>query len=123
MANQKPLKEFSENAERTAEQTMAQAQGTMENYFGWLQKTISASPLSATEFGKKMQGYTEKNIAATQGYVQKLGQAKAFQDVVRIQTEYMQTQMSSFATQVKDLGESYSEALASAVKMPFDNAS
>jgi len=37
--------------------------------------------------------------------VQKLSQAKNFQEVVKIQNEFMKTQMNSFNEQAKILGE------------------
>jgi hypothetical protein len=42
--------------------------------------------------------------------VQKLSQAKNFQDVVKIQTEFMETQINSF------LGEIYTKAAKDAMK-------
>jgi hypothetical protein len=50
--------------------------------------------------------------------VQKLSQAKNFQDVVKIQTEFMETQMNSFNEQAKILGEIYTKAAAETMKAP-----
>jgi hypothetical protein len=50
--------------------------------------------------------------------VQKLSQAKNFQDVVKIQTEFMETQMNSFNEQAKILGEIYTNAAQDAMKTP-----
>src|SRR5271163_1073098 len=75
----KPFRDLNENVEQAAEQTMKQAEGATGTYFNWLQKTMSGSPWGATDFGKKVQSYTEQNIAATQAYVQKLSQAKTVQ--------------------------------------------
>ena len=111
------------SVEQAAEKTMEQAQGAMENYFSWVQKDMSGSPWGTTEFGEKIKSYAEKNIAAVHEHVQKLSQAKDFQDIFRLQTEFMQTQMSSFADQLKDVGESYSKAMAGAVKTPFNMSS
>jgi hypothetical protein len=58
-------------------------------------------------------------VTATFAFVQKLSHAKNFQDVVKIQTEFMETQMSSFNEQAKILGEIYSKAAANAMKAPF----
>jgi hypothetical protein len=48
--------------------------------------------------------------------VQKLSRAKNFEDVVKIQTEFMQMQMNSFNEQAKILGEIYTKAAEDAVK-------
>ena len=46
--DEKPLGDSAAAAEQTAEQFTKQAQGTMENYFGWLQKSMSTLPWSNT---------------------------------------------------------------------------
>ena len=48
-----------------------------------------------------------------------LSQAKDFQDVLRIQTEFMRTQMQAFAEQATSLAESFTKTAASEIKMPF----
>ena len=119
----KPFRDLNANMEKAAEQTMKQAEGAMENYFNWMQKTMSGSPWGGTDFGRKLQSYTEQNIAATQEYVQKLSQVKTVQDAAKVQIEFMQTQMNSFVDQLKDLGEAYSKAVAGAVQSPFGKSS
>jgi hypothetical protein len=65
-----------------------------------------------------MKTYTEKNIAAYVEFIGKLGQAKNFQEVFRIQTEFMQTQLNSLTEQARSLGEAYNKAATDATK-PF----
>jgi hypothetical protein len=105
--------------EQTAEEITKQAQGAMENYFGLLQRTMSTFPWSNTNLNRILLSHATENIIATFAFLQKLGQAKDFQDVVRIQTQFMQTQMLSFNEQAKILGEMYTKAAADAMKPPF----
>jgi len=63
--------------------------------------------------------HATENITATFAFLQKLSHAKDFQDVVRTQTEFMQTQMHSFNEQAKILREMYTKAAADAMKPPF----
>ena len=49
--------------------------------------------------------HATQNVTATFAFVQKLSQAKNFQEVVKIQNEFMKTQMNSFNEQAKILGE------------------
>ncbi|HXX49742.1 MAG TPA: phasin family protein [Xanthobacteraceae bacterium] len=51
--------------------------------------------------------------------MQRLSQAKNFQEVVKIQTEFMEMQMNSFNEQAKILGEMYSKAAQDAMMTPF----
>jgi hypothetical protein len=66
-----------------------------------------------------MKSYTEKNMSAAQQYIQKLSQAKDFQDIIRIQTEFMQTQFQALGEQTKSLGEAFTKAATEAMKPPF----
>jgi hypothetical protein len=67
---------------------------------------------------EKIKTYTEKNISACAEFVGKLGQAENFQEVFRIQTEFMQAQLNSLTEQARSLGEAYNKAATDATK-PF----
>jgi hypothetical protein len=102
----------------TAEQITKQTQEVMENYFGWLQKTISALPWSNTNLNTILMNHATQNVTATFAFLQKLSQARNFQDVIKIQTEFMATQMNSFNEQAKTIGEIYTKAAAETIKAP-----
>ena len=115
----KPLEEWNANAQRTLEQTMEHTRGVLGQYFKFLEQTLSSYPSAGTEFGEKLKSYAEKNIATAHEYVNKLSQAKDLQDIVRIQTEFMQVQLNAFGEQTKSLGEAFTKAATDAVKKPF----
>jgi hypothetical protein len=115
---QKPLEDLAATSEQAVEKTMKQVQGTLEQYFSWLQQTMSATPWGKTDFVEKYKSYVEHNMATSLNCVHKLSQAKDLQDLFRIQTEFVQTQMSAFADQTRGLGESYMNALTGAMKSP-----
>jgi hypothetical protein len=106
-------------ATQTAEQITKQTQGAMENYFGWLQKTMSTFPWSNTNLNRILLSNATQNVTATFAFMHKLSQAKNFQDVVKIQTEFMETQMNSFNEQTKILSEIYTKAAEDAMKTPL----
>jgi hypothetical protein len=102
------------------EQTVKQTEGAMDNYFNLFQQTMSATPWGKTDFGDKLKSFTEQNIAAAHDLIQKLSQARDFQDIIKIQTEYMQTQLRLFADQARQLGEAYVKTAAGAFKPHFN---
>ena len=106
----------SEDLSTVAEQTIKQARGAMENYLDFFQKSMSASPWAGTELNKKVADYAQQNVATAFGFAQRLTQAKDLQDVVRIQTEFFQTQMKSLTEQSKDLSETATKAATGAFK-------
>jgi hypothetical protein len=99
-----------------AQQMTEQTKGAMKNYFSWLQKNMSALPWNNTNLNRVLLSNATQNVTATFAFVQKLSQAKNFQDIVKIQTEFMETQMNSFNDQAKILGEIYSNAAKDAMK-------
>ena len=109
--DKQPLEALSEATEKTVEQNMEKARGAMDNYFSFLQNIWGSSDLI-----EKMKAYTEKNIAASTEYIHKLSQAKSFPEVFQIQTEFMQTQMNTFAEQARSLGEAYTKTATVATK-------
>jgi len=118
--DKEPFEALTGTAQETAKQITEQTQGAMENYFGWLQTTMSSTFFwSNTNLNRILLSNATQNVTATFAFVQKLSQAKNFQDVVKIQTEFMETQMNSFNEQAKILGEIYSKAARDAMKTPF----
>jgi hypothetical protein len=94
------------------------AKHAMETYVSWLQNAMSAVPWSNTNLNRILLSNATQNIAATLAFVQKLSQAKNFEEVVKLQTEFMGTQMNSFNEQSKVLSEIYTKAAGDALKHP-----
>jgi hypothetical protein len=114
-----PLEAFTASATQTAEQITKQTQGVMENYLGWLQTTMSALPWSSTNLNRVLLSNATQNVTTTLAFMHKLSQAKTFEEVAKIQTEFMEAQMQRFNEQAKILGEIYTKAAEDAVKAPF----
>jgi len=108
-----------EDLSAIAEQTIDQARGAMENYLHFFQKSISAAPWGKLDLSEKIKGYAESNVASAFEYAQKLTKAKDVQDLVRIQTEFMQTQLKTLSEQARDLGETATKAATGAFKGPY----
>ena len=118
----RPLEDLNAKAKQAVEQTAEQTRGAVDNYFNFLQKTISSYPSGGTDLREKLKSYAEKNIAATHEFVLKLSQAKDFQDVVRIQMEFVQMELNAFGEQANSLGEAFTKAATESAKTPFKNS-
>ena len=88
-------------------QTMTRAYSAMDYYFDHLRKTVTSAPSGGTEFGETVKACAEHNITATQEFVRDLSYAKDIQDMLRIQMEFMRSQLEAFGEQAKDLSEAY----------------
>ena len=120
--DKEPLEALTATEDQTVEQITKQTQGAMENYFGWLQKTMSALPWSNTNVDRILLSYATQNVTASFAFVQKLSQAKNFKDIVKIQTEFMNAQLNSFNDQARIIGEIYTKAAKSVTKTPFTSS-
>ena len=119
MAKDKPTEALMGMAKQTAEQITGRTQEATENYFKWLQTTMSASPWGNTDLNKKLLSYATDNVSAAFEFVQRLSQAKNLEDVVKIQTEFMTAQMNLFNEHAKELGEIYAKVATAATQTPL----
>jgi hypothetical protein len=92
--------------------TVARAYSAMDYYFDHLKKTVASAPTGGTEFGEKVKACAEQNISATQEYVRELTYAKDIQDILRIQMEFVRSQLDAFGEQANSLGEAYVKAVS-----------
>ena len=63
--------------------------------------------------------FAERNVRTTHEFVKQLSHAKDFQEMVRIQTEFMQSLTAAFGEQTKSLTEAYTKAAADTLKKPI----
>jgi hypothetical protein len=107
-----PLSGFSDMMTQNLELTRK----AMETYADLFGKGMTAFPWLDADINKKMQSYTERNIAAAREFIQKLSEAKDVQSFWQIQTDFMQTQWKAFSEQTKDLGDTMSKTTSGVLK-------
>jgi hypothetical protein len=106
-------------AKQTAEQITERTQEAVTNYFNWLQNTMSAaSPWGDADLNKKLLSYATESVTAAFALMQQLSGAKNLEDAVKIQTEFVKTQMETFNQRAKELGEIYTKMVTAATKTP-----
>jgi phasin len=98
---------------------LEQARGAMTNYFQFLENSMSTLPLGATDQVKTFKGYVERNVAASFEFSDKLLHAKDFQDILRIQTEFFQTQLRALTEQGKEVGDSAAKPASEVINVPI----
>jgi hypothetical protein len=62
---------------------LEQAHGAIADYFQFVEKSISASPLGATDRTKAFRSYVERSVAASFELSDKILRAKDLQDALR----------------------------------------
>ena len=106
-----------------AELRIEQAKGAFADFMRAAQGAVSAledrftaSQASANEIGDKAISFAERNVSSAFELAQKIVQTKDIQELVRMQTEFAQSQMNVLSEQVKDLGETVSKASTDSMK-------
>jgi phasin len=95
-------------AERSVEQAKAAFQQLLQaaqEAVSTLEERVTASQLGALDISKKAMSFAERNVLSAFEFAQKVVQTKDTQELVRMQTEFVQSQMQALSEQVKDLGE------------------
>ena len=105
-----------------SKQVMEQAHEALDNYFDFLKKSVSSLPSGGTHLGGKLKDQGVQNVTAVQELVKRLSQAKDFEEVLRIQTAFMHSQLNALGKQAASFGEACTKEAASGVKMPFKSS-
>ena len=96
---------------------LEQAHAAIDNYFQFVEKSISSSPLGATDRTKAFRNYVERSVAASFELSDKILRAKDLQDVLRIQTEFFQKQLQALTEQSEYLGDAASKKASEVVNI------
>ncbi len=110
-------KQFFKDLSATEEQAVQEVRGFEETYYSLVQRVMPALPW-LVDFNKKLQSYIEQNFAAAYDFTRELSQAKDMQDFVIIHTAYIQKCSQSFAAQMADFAETYTNVASGAIKAP-----
>jgi phasin len=100
-----------------AEKSVEQAKQAFDGFIAAAHKAVStfegqaeSARKGAQDVTEKAMTFAERNIASSFEFAQKLVQAKDVQEVLKLQADYVRTQMQALSEQAKELGESTSKA-------------
>jgi hypothetical protein len=121
-SDQKPQPNFNTEGQLGAEQMREQTRNAIDTYFGYLRQSVASMPSGGTDVGEKIKSYAEQNIAASHQFLTEVSRAKDFAELMSLQAEFMQKQISEFAQHAQRIGEAYTKSAAGAVKGPGPTA-
>jgi phasin len=101
-----------DQARKAFEKFIASAQATA----GSLEERSATVRAGAKDVGAKTISYAEKNVQASLDYAQSLLHAKDLTEIMRLHSEYVQTQMRSLAEQASEMSQIVSRAALEAAK-------
>ena len=113
-----PMSNFEIPAEmrRIAETSVAQARQAFEGFMTAAQQAVSrmesqtaVAQAGATDANRKAMAFASQNMAASFAFAQKLAQAHDVHEVMRLQSDFLRSQMQAFAEQARELGASFTQ--------------
>ena len=106
-----------------AEASFDQARQAFEKFLAGAQQTAGSLEergatvrAGAKDISSTAISYAEKNVQASLDYAQSLLHAKDLTEMMRLHTEYVQTQMRALAEQASEMGQIVSRAAMDAAK-------
>jgi phasin len=106
------------------EQSVSQARNAFDGIVQAANQAVSqwqgqaeAARAGASEIAHKSMAYAEQNMTATFDFAQKLMHAKDPTEVLRLQSEYLNRQMTTLSTQAQELGQSAAKIVMDAAKL------
>ena len=115
--------EMSKEMRSMAEASVEQARKTFEKFVGAAQAAAGSIEernatvrAGAKDISGKAIAYAEQNVQASLDHAQSLLKAKDLTDVMRLHSEYVQTQMRALAGQASEMGQVVGKAAIDAAK-------
>ncbi len=115
MTNKSPF-EIPADMRKMTEQSMDQVRTAINSYLQFFQRSVPGNAMGGNELSNKVLNYAERNVANAFEFAQRLVQVKDVQDLVKLQTDFIQSQMQAMTEQAKDLSETATKAVMDAVK-------
>ena len=95
-----------------AEQSVEQAKLAFEKFISAAHDTVStlegrakSAQAGAKDVREKAMAYTEENVGNAFAFAQKVVHAKDVNDLVKLQADYIKSQIETLTSQAKELGE------------------
>jgi phasin len=102
-----------------AERSVEQAKQAFDGFISAAHQAVSAmegqaesARKGAAQVTEKAMSFAEQNVARSFEFAQQLVQAKDVQEVMKLQAEYVKTQLQVFTEQARELGETAGKAAA-----------
>ena len=106
-------------AERSTEQTklaLTDYGQTAQEAVSAFDQWIEASQVGTQGISKKAMKFAQRNVLSAFEFAQKIVQARDVNELIRMQTEFVQWQIQVLSEQVKDLGETAANTTETATK-------
>ena len=115
--------EIPSDMRKFAEQSVEQARKAFDGFINAAQQAVNdmegranVAQASAKDVGEKAMSFAQRNIMASFELAQKLVRAKDVEEILKLQSEYVKSQMQVLGEQAKELNQSASKAAMDTAK-------
>ena len=114
-----PMGSFEIPAEmrNVAEQSVVQARQAFDGFMSAAQKAVSkweeqaaVAQAGAKDTSQRIMDFAEQNVATSFEFAQRLVRAKDFDEMMRLQSEFVRSQMETLGEQAKELGQGVAQS-------------
>ena len=92
-------------------ENLEKVQSATQSYIDTVEKAMRGFPGANNDQIATFKAYIERKVAANRDFVEKLLRAKDFQEAVRIQVEYLQSQLKAAAEDASQIGTKIASSL------------
>ena len=92
-------------------ENLEKVQSATQSYMDTVEKAMRGLPGANDEQIATFKAYIERKVAANRDFVERLLRAKDFQEAVRIQVEYLQSQLKAAAEDASQIGTKIASSL------------
>ena len=85
-------------------ENLEKVQSATQSYMDTVEKTMRGFPGANDEQIATFKAYIQRKVAANRDFVERLLRAKDFQEAVRIQIEYLQSELKAAAEDASQIG-------------------
>jgi hypothetical protein len=113
---EKSLEQVPIDVRKMTEQSMEEVRTAIDSQLQFLKRAVPGNVMGGNELSDKVLNYAERNVHNAFEFAHKFLQVKGVEDLVKLQTEFIQSQMQAMTEQVKDLSETATKTVMEAVK-------
>jgi phasin len=118
--------EIPSDMRKFAEQSVDQARKAFDGFINAAQHAVSdmegrasAAQAGAKDVGEMAMTFAQRNIAASFEHAQQLVRARDVQEIMKLQADYIKSQIAALNEQAKELGQRGSQAAMDAARPKF----
>ena len=110
------MRDFAEKSVDQAKKAFDGFMGAAYKAAGSLEGSSDAVQSGAKDIGRKAMSYAEKNVSAALDFAATLVNARDPQEFLRLQSEFLRSQLQAYGEQMKDLGSTATQVAAGLTK-------